>query len=251
MKGSDLDNLLDDTSVPNAEPTPDAPVEAAPEPQGETGDTQSAAPPADANVRQQPENGYVPVKAVADERRKRQELEKRLAEFEQRFAQLSQPQQPAPEPPSWELEPAQAAQYLQQQFAHQVWETKVSLSEEVMREKYGDYDDVSATFAEAARRDPSLLNRLYAAPNPARFAYQEGKKLKTLAEIGDDPDAYERKILEKYGYTPGQQQTSAPPREAPRTAQSVPRSLARDVSQQPRNNRGQFDGPASLDDLLG
>lgn len=253
MTGSDLDNLLDDTSVPDAQPTPDAPAEAAaPEPQGETGEKQSAAPPTDATTRQQPESGYVPVKAVADERRKRQELEKRLAEFEQRFAQLSQPQQPAPEPPSWDLEPAQAAQYLQQQFQHQVWTTRVALAEEMLREKHADYDEVSATFAEAAKQDPSLLNRLYAAPNPARFAYQEGRKLRMLAEIGDDPEAYEKRILAKYGFTPGQQQQSAPPREAPRVpAQSVPRSLARDVSQQPRNSRGQFDGPASLDDLLG
>lgn len=251
MKGSDLDNLLDDTSVPDAQPTPEAPAEAsASEPQ-ETGEKQSAAPPTDATARQQPESGYVPVKAVADERRKRQELEKRLAEFEQRFAQLSQPQQPAPEPPSWDLEPAQAAKYQEQKYAHKLWETTVMLSEEVMRSQYPDYDEVSAVFAEAAQRDPSLMNRLYAAPNPARLAYQEGKILRLVAEIGDNPEAYERKILEKYGFTPGQQ-ASAPPREAPRApAQSVPRSLARDVSQQPRNSRGQFDGPASLDDLLG
>ena len=223
----------------------------APEPMGDK--QESTAPPADAKPEPVTE-AAVPQKALLDERRKRQELERKLKELEEKLT-APQPKEEPPPAPNWELEPQQAASHFQQQVDIARYQDRVAITEEMLREKHADYDEVAQIFAAAAKSNPQLAAQIFRAPNPARFAYTEGKRLKLLQDIGDDPDAYrsrlEAEILEKHGIKPGQPVPAAAPAQAQRSAPQVPRSLARDVSQQPRNQRGQFDGPASLDDILG
>lgn len=257
MSTETLDNLLEGDSTPAAAPTPEpvstpAPEAAAkPEP---TGDPKSAAPPADA-PREQDERSQVPRKALEDERRKRQELERRFKELEEHVAAQRKPQ-PEAQPPNWDLEPAAAARALEQQFAVRDYQTRVYMSERMLRREHEDYDEVARVFAEAASQNPALVQEVMAHPFPAEFAYDYGRRYKLLSEIGTDPDAYrsriEADILAKHGITTGGTSAqSAPAPKSKQPAAPVPRSLARDVSQQPRNSRGQFEGPASLDELLG
>lgn len=254
---SQLEDMLDAAPVARnrrTEPEPQTEATApepapTPEPMGDK--PESTAPPADAKP-EPSDGGVVPQRALLDERRKRQELERKFAELQEKLAAP----QPKPEPvqaPSWDLEPQQAASHFQQQIDIARYQDRVAITEELLKEKYADYDEVAQIFAAAAQSNPQLAAQIFQAPNPARFAYQEGKRLRLLQEIGDDPDAYrarlEAEILERHGVKPGQ--PAAAPAQAQRQASPVPRSLARDVSQQPRNPRGQFDGPASLDELIG
>lgn len=252
MQGSDLDTLLESPAgEPQAMPEP-ARQEPAAEPV--TGDKhESAVPPADAKPEAQPEEWTK--QAVLDERRKRQDLEKKLKEYEARLQPAQQPPaQVQPEtPPDWWSAPEQAAQALQTQFQQQVFETRVAMSERMMKQQHADYDDVSNLFAERAKSDPRLLQQLIAHPFPAEFAYQVGQQIKLLDEIGTDPAAYRAKVEAEIRAQLGQTQQPAPQGQKP-IAQQVPRSLARDVSAQPRRSDGRFgalDAPASLDDLLG
>lgn len=259
MQGSDdLDALLSagepgSTPVPASEPreTDREPVE--------TGEKQDAtAPPAEGRSVAEPEAESWTKQAVLDERRKRQELEKRLKEYEQRLQpQAQQPAQPQQPQADWWSSPDQAAQVLQQQVEQQVFQTRVAMSERMLRQQHPDYDEVSELFAERARQDPNLLQQVFSHPFPAEFAYQVGQQIKMLQEIGNDPSAYRQRlrdqlreeILAEMGQQPARAQT---PQSKP--AAAVPRSLARDVSQQPRQPNGRFgnlDSIAPLDDLLG
>lgn len=244
---NDLDDLLNSSEGEPAAQQPQETVEhhePAPEPTGEK--QQSAAPPADAQPVVEDAGSWTK-QAVLDERRKRQELEKKLAEFEARLQQ-QQPQH-QPEQPDWFASPEQAAQAMQAQFAESMFQTRVATSERILKKEYEDYDEVSNLFAEHARRDPNLMQQLYNHPFPAEFAYQVGTQIKLLEEI-KDPKAYREKvraeILAEQGLQPGERS------QAPATSKpAVPRSLARDVSTQPRTQTGQFTGPTPLDELLG
>lgn len=254
MQDNDLDDLLDgppEGSKPardaQPEPAPE-PVAAQPEPTGEN--DHDTAPPAD--VKSEVEPDYVPRRAVLDERRKRQNLENKLRELEARLHQPTQQYEPQ-QAPDWYAEPEQAAAALQAEVQHRMYQTAVYQSEMIMRDKHADYDEVSQLFAEAAQQDFNLALAVFQHPFPAEYAYAVGKQIMLMQEIGNDPGAYraklEAEILAKHGLAPGE--APRPQQVAPKADNSVPRSLGRAVSQQPRNSRGQFEGPASLDELLG
>lgn len=151
---------------------------------------------------------HVPLKELQTERQKRQEearlrteAETRAAVYERQLAQLLQRQQqqeaPQQQAPDWYAEPDRAAQTLQQQVSYQLTQTKVAMSQEFMRSQHKDYPEIEQVFTEAANRNPQLWQQLYQHPMPAQFAYQQGKKLKALQEIGEDPDAYRARIKEE------------------------------------------------------
>ncbi len=266
MQGNDsLDSLLD---VSAEKPVAEELREAAAEPQSaepsaeQTGDKQSAVPPADANPEAKIEPETWTKQAVLDERRKRQELEKRLNELQERLTPAQQGAQQQEQPaPSWWDSPEDAARALQAQVQMQVFESRVALSERMMREKHQDYDEVATLFAKRCHSDPQITHQLMQHPFPAEYAYQLGQKIRLMDEIGQDPSAYREKLREdlraellaEMGHqTPASRSATAQAQKP--TSGAVPRSLARDVSAQPRSQSGQFapyDSRASLDDILG
>lgn len=159
-----------------------------------------------------PESGrLVPLHELKSERTKRQEearlreeaerraqqYERDLQELRSQFAQMRQPQQPQQPPPDWMVEPDRAAAMLQHQVQQQILETKVFLSQETMRALKPDYDQAEEAFAKAAHQNPALAQQMFRSPNPAKFAYEQGKRIMAMQRIGDDPDAYEKRIREE------------------------------------------------------
>lgn len=245
---TDLGAILDaDHGQPDV---PMAPM-AQPEPQG---DKQQAAEPPSATSQEAPEPPHVPRDALLDERRKRQEIERQYRELQARMQQ-----QPEPEnKPDWFTDPESAAARERQQFQQQLFETRVELSETLMREKHQDYESMRDVFAEAAVRaaeagNPQLQMQLSRSPNPAKFAYEMGRRIHFQREVGDDPGAYREKLKAELmkelglGHEPG-----AAPAPQRATAQ-VPRSLAKESSAPPRAGNGRFvsNGPTPLEDILG
>ena len=261
METNTLDAILDggaDRAMPAPEPKMEPMPEAKPEPQ--TGELVVAeAPPAPAKE-EKPQGDWILRKAVEDERRKRQELERKVAEFE---ARLAQPKQEPPPPPDWDIDPRTAAERLQFEIQEQLYRTRVEMASELMRERHADFDEIVGIAVEKAQANPMLHRQIVTSPNPAKMAYEIGRKMKFLNEIGDDPESYrsrlEAEILAKHGIQPAAdggtlQATDAPP--APKPAAKalpapVPKSLARDVSQQPRANNGQWTGPKPLNEIFG
>lgn len=252
----------------------------------ETGEKDTDAPPASGDELPADVKGLQA--ALKAERVKRQELGTKVTDYEKQLAdqvrraeeyealvkrlshQQQQPNQQEArngpqsqrrqEPPDPEMEPAAFAAWQQHQYAEAlaqrdqaIVETRVVQSQEMMRQFKSDYDEAEEVFAEAAERDPSLWQKLYAHPFPAKFAYEEGKRLKIMREMGDDPEKYiqdrvakalEEEMAKQQAETPPQPQVpTTPARQA-----SPPQSLAQVPSAAPRSKPADT-GPVPLEQL--
>ena len=260
----DLDTILNGEPAQERSPEPTAPepeVKAdapAVEPTGAKPD--AGPPPVSAEPNEPP---HVPRKALEDERRKRQEAEKQLEQLSkqiQSFQQQPPPQaQPAPQPvhqeagqfpprPDPHEDPIGAIEWDRAVAQHQIFETRVNLSYEMMQDK-PNYSEFVQLFGQAAQSDPTLVAQLQRHPLPAKFAYEMGRQLAFLRDVGTDPEAYEKKLREKW--LAEQQQTQEPPQAQAAPAVKAPKSLASTTSAQPRLPNGQFAERADLSDILG
>lgn len=215
----------------------------------ETGDNQPASePPSD--VKETPDVGpLVPRKALEDERRKRQETERRLTELEalaRANQERHQQRQTEQQPPDWWSDPEAAAQHQQRQFQIQIYETRLALGEELLSSR-DDYPDAKAAFIEAAQSDRNLALKLVQHTNPAKFAYETGRKILADREVGGDLAAYKAKLRAEWEA----EQAAAGGRMPQAPKAPAPKSLAGQPSAQPRDSAGRFAGPASLHDILG
>lgn len=275
-------------SAPNANPEPQAAeIEqpAPPEPETEP-EPQATAEPATGEGEQSAPNAAPPAaqteepldkrisafqRKAEDETRKRQDYEKQLAEtkrqLEEQAAYIRQVQewtqsQQARQPEIDMYDPAQVQEYVgslvareRQTIAQQLLEQKVVTSQEMMRSAHPDYQDYETVFATEMQRreangDYTMRQQLNSHPFPAKYAYEQGKKLKLLEDI-QDPDAYRQKVIEEYLASQQQQQPASQPVQTQRPAPpQPPKSLAgvpsasRDPVKQP------WKGPTPLEQLL-
>jgi hypothetical protein len=260
-----LDTLLDDDATATGEAH--EPIHVEPELTGDNNEG-TVPPTAAADVESEPEPGpAVPRRALEDERRKRQELERKLAEYQERFT--PQPmQQPAMQPyqqmpqqpeaiPDPILEPDAFRHWQHQQVETYVermqretqareYQRGVIMSDMQMRAQHDDYDELVNVAVEVAKQDPQLAHLITSHPLPGVAAYQAGQKLKAMQEIGD-PTSYrakvEAEVLAKYGIQPNGAAQPA------KLKAPVPRSLAGHGSKQPRDHAGRF-SEVSLEDIL-
>lgn len=171
------------------------------EPQGEASVTPTQ--------EQEPER--VPVRALQDERQKRQQLEERLRQYDEYFAQLNSQQQPE-ETPDQFTDPEgytahvvrQAVQAAIQEIAPQLQRTqtlsRAEVSEMLARQKYEDYDQKIEAFKEAVQDNPFLIQQVQQAPDPAIFAYNAAVKYLEAKQYGNASptrDQIEAEIREK------------------------------------------------------
>lgn len=200
-----------------------------------------------------------------DETRKRQDYERQLQEARtalaerdrqieaerQRVQQLAAQQQSEIDL----YDPQQAQNFVSQIVAENLLVQKVITSQEMMRDANPDYDEMEAIFAEEMEKNPGLQQQMFAAPFPAKFAYNHAKKVKALRDIGDPAEYRERMRQELLAELQAQQpepapapaqtvQTPAKPvPQPPKTLAGVP-SAARDAVKHP------WKGPTPLDQLL-
>ena len=131
------------------------------------------------------------------ERKKRQAAESRAEQAEQRVKQLESGGQPTEEQKAdWYADPEKAAQAMQQQLSQQAFNTKLELSQDMMRGQFEDYDDLETEFVDLAKQDPRLIQEMQQAPNPARFAYETAKKAREY-EAMKDVDSYKAKLKQE------------------------------------------------------
>ena len=149
--------------------------EAPPEQQAQT-----QAPPA-AQPHREPET--VPLAAVMEERRKRQALEKQLAELQAKPQPLTDFYQDP------ERHIADVVGRTQQAMQQQVY----AALEYAAKQTYPDFDEKFAVVEEYAKNNPAALADVFASPNPAVAAYQLGKKLIEYREM-QDPEQYRSKV---------------------------------------------------------
>ncbi len=155
----------------------------------------------------------VPLRALQDERRKRQELAERLTSMEQQAASVARPD-PFEDPDG-------AAEFDRREGTETTFRLRCDMSQEMMRQSHADYDEVESVFMEAAQANPALAVQLANHPFPARFAYQQGSRFRELLRAGD-----------------------------PQARAVLPESLAEAPSASPRQ-AAKWSGPKPLKHILG
>jgi len=211
------------------------PEVAAQETVGETGEeaTQDAAEPPAEKPAAKPEEGLQA--ALLAERRKRQELEQRLA---------AKPEEPKAD--FWEDPEARLAQ-TEQKFQQQLINQKLDMSEAFARDKYADFGDKIVIFEAMVQENPALYQQMLAQANPADFAYRTATNQQKLQEMGD-PTAYEQKLREKITAEIEAKYATKGAAEHQKRAE-LPGTLAT-VSGAGGATAQTWSGPTSLDDLL-
>ena len=263
------------TDPPSTETPPlastEVPAAGTGEPPSKAKDGKSDAPPASEDELPKDVQGLQ--SALKDERRKRKERDAKIAEAETNAAEakrtaavreellrqvLAQKPQPAPAgqqpqvPDPWS-DPEAAMAYQRDLNAAQLFQTRVELSQDIMRSQHKDYDDIEAIFTEEAKRNPGLVFELQRHPAPARYAYQAGKQLKLLREIGPDASSWEAnkeaELRDKVRAELEAEYASRRPTVPTVPTAPPPQSLAGVPSVTPRNISKTNQGPTPLADL--
>ena len=165
----------------------------------------------------------VPVQALLEERRKRQELE----------ARLQQIQQPQVKDDDFWNSPANAARQLvtseTQAMQQEIANIKYNLAEDLTRSLHPDYDAVRDGFlAKVHSGDPwavAVAQQMSLAPNPAKFVYDQSKRQAQLEQIGD-LSSYEARIrAEERAKVLKELQKPTPVPDVPRSLNSEPSAV--------------------------
>jgi hypothetical protein len=183
--------------------------------------------------------------ALLGERRRRQELEAKIAELEARYAPQPTVQPTAQEgpPDRWEdpdgydryvidQAKAEARAEAMQVFQYQ----RIEQSAAVARQTLPDYDEKISEFQRLVQTNPNLLDQLHRAPNPAEFAYNTAKTNLEIAQYGGIDGLINARVAEAL-------KTRAP--EAP---PPIPETLA--DAQSARGSSAAW-APRPLEDFLG
>lgn len=182
--------------------------------------------------------------ALKDERRKRQELERKLEGI---LAQ--QQQQPQAPPPDFWDDPNSFMAHMRQEMQKELLQSlrqeqqieRLDASEAAAKAKYSDYDEAFAAFQQAVQLNPRLAQELASVSDPGEYAYSKGKAALALEQYGsiDALLAAERQKWEA-------EVKGAVPQPKP----SLPSTTAADGSVGARSGPG-WSGPPSLKEIIG
>lgn len=196
MTGNETTPDFLDSMASQAADLPDPPEQAEPieaanedDPKGETvpatAEAEAAAAPPAAAPR---EAQMVPLAGLMDEREKRQRLERELEQM--RRQQGEREQQPAT---SFYVDPERHVQELVGQVEQRTTQRMYSALEAEARIAFPDYDEVFSEVEEYAKTNPAVAQQVLQAANPARAAYELGKRIREHREM-QNPDEYRQKI---------------------------------------------------------
>lgn len=183
------------------------------------------------------------LRAAEEERRKRQDLERELAQYRQQ-----KPVEKTEEKKTFWDDPEGHFKTVEQRIAQRELAMTLKVSEQLARSKYQDFDDKIGVFAESLKATPGLHAEWLASPDPAEFAYKHGARLKEMREVGD-LDKYREKI-EKETRAKLEAEFKAKQEELEKKRAELPGSLS-DVRGTTTQQKPVYSGPTSLDDILG
>ena len=116
---------------------------------------------------------------AADETRKRQALERQLAELNQK---QKEPEKPFYDDPDGAL--ARQKKDLEEKLNYGMLATKVRTAEIIARSRHSDYDEKFSKFNEMVQKTPYLANQAFDSDDPAEFAYETARTQLDLEQAG-------------------------------------------------------------------
>ena len=135
--------------------------------------------------------------AVLDERRKRQELEAKLAEYEKNLTKTEEVKRP-----DVYEDPEGAFKHTESQFANALLFERINLSRELMADKFEDYAAMENVFVEMVKSTPvpdgmvhPLVHEMNQSANPAKFAYNKAKEHSEYLDFQKTKDSEDYKAF--------------------------------------------------------
>lgn len=127
--------------------------------------------------------------AVKDERRKRQELEKKIAELEAK--QSNKKDEVLPDI----LDDQEGfVQGIRSEYQREFAKAKLEIAREMMLENHSDYEEMEKLFLEkVVKENPILAEQAKKASNPAKFVYQQSKNYLQYEQM-QNVDSFKEKI---------------------------------------------------------
>lgn len=228
-----MDKETEELSMDSPNPLVDGPTleEETPEPEAK-GEKQEEAPPA-------PQSETVPVKALQDERRKRQELHDQL----EALKASQQAQEPSPtiweDDKKWQEQFGQTVTQNAAQYA--AMNARLDTSEMLARQAHAeDFDQVKTEWLELAAQNPEMRQQALSDPHPWERAYQQVRNAKTMKELG--ASSIDDVIAKKRAEWEAEMAAKSP-------ARSFPNSTVQDGSVSGRNGPD-WAGPIADKDIL-
>ena len=206
------------------------------------GEGQGAAEPATGAPPASEDGKLVPLSALQEERKGRQDWKEKAIRFEEELKHMREQGKQTQE--------QQQQQPVEMDAQTALINERFNTSEMLLRDKHDDVDEKLAVFQAEAAKNPALQAQLLQQKHPYAWMYQQAVKMQALSEIGDDPAAYQQSLREKImaelqasnGQQANQTQAAAP-------APVLPKSLATTRSVGTRT-AATWTGPTALDDIL-
>ncbi len=195
-----------------------------------------------------PDPAHVPVAALQEERRRRQELERQLAE-----ATRQPPPKPVDPPKRPELfeDPDAYRADLERTFDDRLANERLNWSELQARQVHGTevVDKAFQAFGEIVQKNPALYQQVMGSQHPWDAVVQVVRKIEALNEIGDPMTFAQRKEAELRqrlrAEWDAEQASKAPPPPAAAPL-ALPTALGSVPSVAPRSSAPAWNGPTSL-----
>lgn len=183
-----LDDAFEGRDIPEAAEQAEE-AEQAVEDEATTGEEEGQKPEDTSTPEEESDEGEgtAPIAAIVAERKKRQQAEARLKEYEDRNQA-----EPKKAPDVFEDQEG-FTRHIQEQVSQAVWQARVDTTQELMRERHEDYDAKEAKFLEMASENPGLLQDPAFQRNPAKYAYETVSKAEKFEQM-QNVDQYEAKL---------------------------------------------------------
>lgn len=235
----------------------DEPATAAPKPAAAPKVDTPAAPTAAANpppttpapdATHQPPPGFVPVKGLTEERRKRQDAERQLAELRAQQQQPARQISPVDDPEGYARSVAQEADRM-------AWNRILDFSESAARRSHGAeaVEAAKEAFKEAVGADPSLIDKLNTAADPYEFVIGWHKREQFNREV-TDPDEWRKQqrelIRKELEAEAAQRGPQAQPQARVVPPAPTPSLAAAPSTGSPQAGTPAWDGPRPLSQIL-
>jgi hypothetical protein len=173
----------------------------------------------------------VPLQSMLEERRKRQAAEERYRSM----AEMVRAQQ-APEFTDEQVlsQPAETLRQnnarLSAEMQEQMRNLKFELAEDLTRSLHADYDSVRDAFiAKVESKDPfavAIAQQMVGQANPAKFVYDQARRMKQMEEVGDTSALRSRIEAEVRAKVMAEMRQTKPAVEVPASLNSIPSAPA-------------------------
>lgn len=182
---SELETFLNDEPVETPETPPEPIAEETPPAEPPTDETPAETPPEpeEGSPAEPKEEGKIPIAALLDEREKRQERDRRIAELEAKLSEANKT--PPPKAPDVLEDQEGFTKHFEDRLAQARREDRIEISQDLMRTMHEDYDEMEIKFAELAQKNPALVTQLNQSQLPAKFAYDTAKAAIEAEKLSD------------------------------------------------------------------